>query len=194
MVWREPSNHSNDCYFCLTSPVASGMNRKKKQRIDYSNIPSAIRPLPHGEDLPVPEPPIEYHLNSEMEEEDTDLMNKNLQIQTSKVQHLSHLLELPKVKAELLASRTKQWKYLDEGMKITLYCYRQTNLDLFFTMEGILVACKDVSGLFKALNMSHCPDEWRLFIDSSKVSLIAVLLHLPLLLHMHLELKKVMIP
>jgi len=31
MVWREPSNHSSDCYFCMTLPVASGMNRKKKQ-------------------------------------------------------------------------------------------------------------------------------------------------------------------
>ena len=41
VVWREPSNHSSDCYFCLTPPVASGMSRKKKQRIDYPNIPSA---------------------------------------------------------------------------------------------------------------------------------------------------------
>jgi len=39
------------------------------------------------------------------------------------------------------------------------------------------VACKDVHGLFRALNMSHCSYEWRLFIDSSKVSLQAVLLH-----------------
>ena len=37
IVWREPLNHSSDCYFCLTPPVASGMNRKKKQRIDYPN-------------------------------------------------------------------------------------------------------------------------------------------------------------
>jgi len=51
MVWSEPSNYSSDCYFCLRPPVASGMNRKKKQRIDYPNIPSAIRPVPHGEDL-----------------------------------------------------------------------------------------------------------------------------------------------
>jgi len=58
MVWMEPSNHTSDCYFCLTPPVAIGMNRKK-QRIDYPNIPSAIRNVPHGEDLPVPEPPKE---------------------------------------------------------------------------------------------------------------------------------------
>jgi len=58
VVWRKPSNHSSDCYFCLIPPVASGMN-KKKQRIDYPYIPYAIRPVPHGEDLPVPEPPKE---------------------------------------------------------------------------------------------------------------------------------------
>ena len=118
-------------------------------------------------------------------------MKKNLHIQTSKVQHLSHLtnltqnelndlvhdLELPKVKAELLASRMKQWKHLDEGMKIILYRYRQKNLEEFFTMEGTLVACKNVDGLFTAINMSHCLDEWRLFIDSSKVIPKAVLLH-----------------
>jgi len=44
VVCRETSNHSNDCYFCLTPPVASGMNRKKKHH-------HAIRPVPHGEDL-----------------------------------------------------------------------------------------------------------------------------------------------
>jgi hypothetical protein len=44
-------------------------------------------------------------------------------------------------------------------------------------MEGTLVACKDVDGLFKALNMSHCSDERRLFVDSSKVGLKAVLSH-----------------
>jgi len=72
MVWREPSNHSRDGYFCLTPPVAKGMNRKRKQSIDYPNIPSAITPVPHGEDLPVPQLPKEYNLNSEMEEEDTE--------------------------------------------------------------------------------------------------------------------------
>jgi hypothetical protein len=48
------------------------MNRKKKKGIDYPNTPSVIRPVPHGEDLPVPEPPKEYNLNSEMEEEDRE--------------------------------------------------------------------------------------------------------------------------
>ena len=71
----------------------------------------------------------------------------------------------------------KQWKYLDEGVKIIFYRYCQKNLEEFFTIEGTLVACKDLEGLFKALNMSHCSDEWGLFVDSSKVSFKAVLLH-----------------
>jgi len=50
----------------------SGMRRKKKQSIYYPNIPAAIRPAPHGEALPVSEPPKYYTLNSEMEEEDTE--------------------------------------------------------------------------------------------------------------------------
>jgi len=50
------------------------------------------------------------------------------------------------------------------------------NLEEFFAMESTVVACKDVDGLFTALNMSHCSDEWRLFIDSSKVNLKALLL------------------
>jgi hypothetical protein len=50
-------------------------------------------------------------------------------------------------------------------------------MEEFFTMKGTLVACKEVDGLLKALKMNHCSDEWRPFIDSSKVSLKSVLLH-----------------
>jgi len=145
------------------------MNRKKP-RIDYLNIPSAIRSAPHGEDLPVPEPPKEYNLNSEMEEQETEKTGSHEEEPTdpdfqgpatesphkltkNELNDLVRDLELPKVKAELLASRIKQWKYLDEGVKITLYRYRQKSMEEFFTMKGTLVACKDVDGLFKALTL-----------------------------------------
>ena len=44
-------------------------------------------------------------------------------------------------------------------------------------MERGLVACTDVDGLMQTLNINHNPLDWRLFIDSSKLSLKAVLLH-----------------
>ena len=150
--------------------------------------------MPHGEDLSVPEPPKEYDLNLEMEEEDTEKTGPHEEgpkdpdflssasesphkLTQNELNDLVRDFELPKVKAKLLACEMKQWKCLDEGMKITLYCYRQKNLEEFFTMEGTQVECKNVDGLFRALNMSHCSNEWRLFIDSSKVSLKTVLLH-----------------
>jgi len=39
------------------------------------------------------------------------------------------------------------------------------------------VFCYDVDGLMNALGNKHDQQEWRLFIDSSKLSLKAVLLH-----------------
>jgi len=125
LVWMEPSNPISDCYLCLTPPVASGMNRKKKQRIDYPNIPPAIRPVPHGKELAVLEPPKEYNLNSEMEEEDTEKTAPHKEEPThpdfqdpasespqkltqDELNDLVHDLELPDVNGELLASRMKQ--------------------------------------------------------------------------------------
>jgi len=44
-------------------------------------------------------------------------------------------------------------------------------------MERGLVACIDTDGLMQILNINHNPLDWRLFIDYSKLSLKAVLLH-----------------
>ncbi|GBM63472.1 hypothetical protein AVEN_260905-1 [Araneus ventricosus] len=46
-----------------------------------------------------------------------------------------------------------------------------------FCQDGDVIFCNDVDSLFKALGLQHNPQEWRLFIDPSKVSLKAVLLH-----------------
>jgi hypothetical protein len=54
MVWREPQNHYDDCYFCLCN--VSGCN-KKNVGIKYPHLLSAIRPMPHGPDDTIPAPP-----------------------------------------------------------------------------------------------------------------------------------------
>jgi len=58
-----------------------------------------------------------------------------------------------------------------------VHCKRYEDLVQFFEMERGLFACTDVDGLMQTLNINHIPLDWRLFIDSSKLSLIAVLLH-----------------
>jgi len=42
---------------------------KKKWTVVYPNIPSALRPVPHGEGISVPEPPKEFTIDSDDEEE-----------------------------------------------------------------------------------------------------------------------------
>ena len=42
----------DECYFCLVN--VKGFNKKNKQHLQYPSIPPAIRPVPHGDQIPVP--------------------------------------------------------------------------------------------------------------------------------------------
>ena len=35
MVWREPSNHATECYFCVVPTVSGGITKKKKWTVVY---------------------------------------------------------------------------------------------------------------------------------------------------------------
>ncbi|GBN60181.1 hypothetical protein AVEN_220665-1 [Araneus ventricosus] len=52
MNWREPRDHSSDCYSCIVKTL--GYNKKNRRKIGYPNLPSAIRPVPHSAEIPVP--------------------------------------------------------------------------------------------------------------------------------------------
>ena len=52
MVWREPLNHIDNCYFCLVN--TTGIGKIKRQKIAYSHILSAIRPIQHSKEIPFP--------------------------------------------------------------------------------------------------------------------------------------------
>ena len=62
---------------------------------------------------------------------------------------------------------------------ITLYRKREENFLKYFSEEESIVYCQDIVGLFNEIKVdSYKPEEWRLFIDSSKRSIKAVLLHI----------------
>ncbi|GBM82659.1 hypothetical protein AVEN_200563-1 [Araneus ventricosus] len=54
MIWREPTNHSDDFYFCSLN--VHGFNAKNRKGIVYPNIPSAMRPVPHVPRIAIPKP------------------------------------------------------------------------------------------------------------------------------------------
>ena len=57
------------------------------------------------------------------------------------------------------------------------YKHRESEYIRFFTMENSLVYCVDIQGLIEKLGTVYNRSDWRLFIDASKSSLKAVLLH-----------------
>jgi len=45
MDWREQNDHIRECYFCLTNVKC--FSTKSKYVVQYLNLPSTIKPIPH---------------------------------------------------------------------------------------------------------------------------------------------------
>lgn len=189
MIWREPRNHFDDCYFCIVN--VKGYNRLKKRKWEYPNLESALRPVPHDNDIPVPVfsvlPEIDY---SESEDEamavggdanaaDSDFEQQcSQQFSTGELSDLIRDLNLSKRDSELLASRLKEKNCVTSDVRITWYRTREKSLLPFFTKEDDLVYCNNISALMLKLDIdTYSPTDWRLFIDSSTRSLKCVLVH-----------------
>ena len=52
MVWREPQNYSDDCYLC--SIDTTGLNKKNHKSKNYPCLNSAIRSVPHSNEVLIP--------------------------------------------------------------------------------------------------------------------------------------------
>ncbi|GBM84390.1 hypothetical protein AVEN_145076-1 [Araneus ventricosus] len=95
----------------------------------------------------------------------------------SELNDLLRDLGLSKDGAELLGSRRKDKNLLTPRVSFSWYRHREKEFTQFFSKEGNLVFRNDVQGLMKCFDIEYDPSEWSLFIDSSKTSLKAVLLH-----------------
>ncbi|XP_066198436.1 uncharacterized protein [Saccopteryx leptura] len=198
MVWREPKDHNSDCYFCLIH--TKGIGKKKRHMIAYPNIPSAIRPIPHSETLPVPV--FNGFISSKDEESEHgdqvyfDKMHEEMVVESEasssdakqsltpqqfsqpELNDLVRDLGLSKKAAELLASRLQEKNVLHRSAKVSRFRKREQIFVDFFSEDKHVVYCHDISSLLSQLGITtYSPTEWRLFLDSSKRSLKCVLLH-----------------
>jgi phosphoglycolate phosphatase-like HAD superfamily hydrolase len=96
----------------------------------------------------------------------------------SKLNDLIRELQLTKQKSELLSSRLCEKNMLASGVKFSWYRNREKEFRKYYAQEDQLVFCTDIRNLLHQLEeKEYDPSTWRLFIDSSKRSLKAVLLH-----------------
>ncbi|UYV66834.1 hypothetical protein LAZ67_4003034 [Cordylochernes scorpioides] len=113
--------------------IGNGITSKSRHTVEYPDLPSAMRPVPHSDILPVPQPPE----NVIFSDDDSD-------------------------------RREQQWDDTN---------FEADEFQDIYSQENDLVYCNDVVSLMEALGHDHDTEEWRLFIDSSKISMKAVLLH-----------------
>ena len=132
--------------------------------------------MPHGDGLPVPEPPDNFVMYSD----DDDIVSSNSEEQQSsastdadylpstdssnrtitecELNDLIRDLELPKNKAELLASKLQQWNLLHHSVKVTTFRTRNQEYEQFFKTVGYFTYCKHIDGLMDAMHMRHSPE------------------------------------
>lgn len=188
MVWREGRDHTSDCYFCMTN--LEGINRKNRHHVKYPDVPSAIKPVPHGPEVPIPKPPSNLDSSSDSCEE-MDVVDESATYEPTadtsqpkpfsqaELNDLTRDLCLSKESAQLLGSRLKENRLLAPETTFYWYRSREEEFRQYFTLEkeASLLYCNDVNGLIEAMGLAYNPTEWRLFIDSSSRSLKAVLLY-----------------
>lgn len=177
MVWREQKSHVDDCYFCLTK--TSGYSKKTRQKLSYPYLDSAIRPVPHSHEIPVPVftelPSLEDESDtcesdgSHGHESDTDFVDTSTKergnFNQAELNDLVRDLGLSKELSELLASRLKEKNMLHKETNVTFYRNREKSLLAFFKTDKDFVYCCDVAGLLKAMGVpQYDPNEWRLFM------------------------------
>ena len=64
---------------------------------------------------------------------------------------------------------------VEKDAEISYYRKRNRYLSSAFKVKGPLCYCHDIEKLIQTLDIVHIVDEWKLFLDSSKRSLKAVL-------------------
>ncbi|ESO04311.1 hypothetical protein HELRODRAFT_172670 [Helobdella robusta] len=163
MVWREQRNHDTDCYFC--SIDLTGINRKNRSSLEYPDLQSARRPVAHCDDIPVPVfhklQDISDDESSSDEDQETEEEWPVVDDETPQLFSQQELNDLVRDLSLSKASAELHQEYLQ-----------------FFSEVQDLVYCTDIAQLLHHLGVpQYKPEDWRLFIDSSKRSLKCVLLH-----------------
>ena len=128
----------------------------------------AMRPVRHGEGLPVPELPDVVILESGNANDDeicdisepspskdplcTVMSGEPHRITQNGLNDRIRDLKLPKCKVGLLGLRLQQWNCLDDSVRVSVFPCRQKDMAQFFKMECNLFVSNDGGGMYININ------------------------------------------
>ena len=162
MVWCEPHNYDDDCDFC---PIdTTGLNNKRQSR-NYPCLRSAIRPVPHSIEVPIPLFSVfALRDGDESDDDDDDIIHVDdtnedaslndadyyegssaepILLDQNELSDLIRDLSLSKESAELLASR----QYVQKWDASNICHNRDDEFIPLFHQDSDLVYYNDVEGV-----------------------------------------------
>lgn len=193
MLWTETEIHDDsNCYLCVNNLIR--MNRKTAQTHTYVSVPSAQIPLPHSDQIPVPKrpSPTEQYVpptfdtfpeasHSLYQPSNVTPPCRHIEITQNRLDLMARQLKLSQARQILLTQHLKAVNILAPGVRIYDARGRQREFMKFFDRNetNTFAYCNDIPGLVLAMysDYQYDPNDFRLFIDSSKYSLKAVLLY-----------------
>jgi hypothetical protein len=149
----------NQAYF--SSCNVKGYNTRNKTEITYPTIRSAILPVPHGPEIPIPSRPENFDLFSPLSDSEISVSGKSdsdFQAETtakepglftqSELSDLIRELGLPKDLAEILKSRLCEKTWSPKGRRTI-----GTDIEKrkYFSQEGPLVYCNNIPEMVHTL-------------------------------------------
>ena len=147
----------------------------------FQYLVSAIRPVPHGTDLPVPSPP--ENLSDESESSSLQSATEEMYFEShqydspidkftqSKLNDQIKELQITKERSELLGSRLREKNMLASGVKFSWYRNREKEFRKYYAQEDQLVFCTDIRNLLHQLGeREYDPSTWRLLLTLPKKS------------------------
>ncbi|KAI6648298.1 hypothetical protein LOD99_12107 [Oopsacas minuta] len=147
-----------------------GCKKSNRHLLNYPNLESAIRPIPHCSDLPVPIFTEFLGLHDDEDGANSEEVNDH---------DCKYDVDFQGPSSEpSLFNKIERKQSTPQGTNVTLYRYREQEFQQYFCKKNGLVFCPNVEGLLLAMGVpNYNPSDWRLFIESSKRSLKCVLLH-----------------
>ena len=134
-----------------------GFSRKNKSKIFYPVCRSAIKPVPHDPDLPVPQPTTEKEdtlsvdegaSTSTESEENPSFQHESapLLINQERLNDLLRDLYLSKENTEVLGSRLQQWNQLKPRTTISSFRIRNQSLLIITQVQKIYAIVRILKG------------------------------------------------